>query len=204
MKRLGIFIRGLVGYLVDLCRIVRFQFSNPHSYTKFRIINAVRRRTGSETFVESGTNLGRTADRCAGVFKQVITIELDNVLADRAAKFLGSRANVEVIRGDAVTELPQILSRPDLKGALVFLDGHFSGGDTACGELPEPAIEEIAILGRFVGKIRAVIIDDFRCFGTEMGFPMKSNLLRQIEICFPVEEFETRIEMDQAIILRRR
>src|SRR5262249_52955544 len=78
-------------------------------------------------------------------------------------------------------ELPKIVARSEVRDLLVFLDGHFSGGETALGELPEPAIEEIKALGAFRDKVRAVVVDDFRSFGVEQGWPSKASLIQSFE-----------------------
>jgi hypothetical protein len=193
-------LQAIVGYLVDLYNISIFNFSNPHSYTKFKAITSIKTKVNANVFIETGTYLGVTTKRCASHFSRIYTIELDPLLADKASKFLSAHENVEVFQGDALSVLPNILSQ-DINNVLVFLDGHFSGGDTACGEIPEPAIEEIKILARFKKKISAIIIDDFRLFGTEPSFPSKSSLFQAIEEHF--SEFLLTVYLDQVIIQRR-
>ncbi len=189
------------GHLVDLWRLVSFRYSNPHSYTKVRNITSVARRTGATQMIETGTYLGNTAMRCASRFERVYTIELDGKLAARAAAYLRKRRNVEVIQGDALVELHRILARDGVERLLVYLDGHFSGGVTALGDRPEPACEEIEVLGRCKDRIRGIVIDDFRCFGTEPGWPTKSALLRSIETNFG-KEFEILVHLDQVLVMR--
>ncbi len=194
--------RGYLGFIQDVLRIWRFRFSNPHSYTKFKIINSMRKRTNAKILIESGTFLGRTASRCSSVFDHVYTIELDTQLAARAINVLAPKRNVTVIRGDATEVLPQLLQAADVDNVLVFLDGHFSGGITACGTNPEPAVDEMEQLSLHKEKIRAIIIDDFRCFGTEKDFPSKSDLLKSVERYFPADEFDTTVHLDNLIISR--
>ena len=96
--------------------------------------------------IESGTYRGVTAARCARQVAKVYTIELDKELAAGATMYLRGCLNVEVIQGDALVELPRILARAEVRDVLVFLDGHFSGGETALGDLAEPAVEQIKAL----------------------------------------------------------
>jgi hypothetical protein len=193
-------IEAIIGHLVDFYKLSTFTFSNPHSYTKFRAITSLKKKVNAKSFIETGTYLGVTTRRCASHFDNVYTIELDPALAEKAGKFLSAKKNVQVIQGDALEKLPEILTK-DIDDILVFLDGHFSGGVTACGSMPEPALEEIKILARFKEKIAAIIIDDFRLFGTEPGFPTKSNLFQTIEECLP--EFDVTVSLDQIIIVRK-
>lgn len=192
--------QAILGHLLDLYRLSTFTFSNPHSYTKFRAIISIKTKVNAKIFIETGTYLGVTTKRCAQHFESVYTIELDPDLAKQARNLLNNNENVEVIHGDALVILPTILSK-DIDDILVFLDGHFSGGVTACGSMPEPALEEIKILAQFKQKIAAIIIDDFRLFGTEAGFPTKSSLFETIEKYLP--GFDVTVSLDQIIIIRK-
>jgi hypothetical protein len=51
-------------------------------------------------------------------------------------------------------------------------------------------------------KIAGIIIDDFRLFGTEPGFPTKSALFEAIETYFP--NFAVTVALDQVLILRQK
>jgi hypothetical protein len=193
-------IEAIVGHLVDLYDVAAFTFTVPHSYTKFRAIKAAQRNFKAKCFIETGTYLGVTTRRCAPHFEQVYTIELDPDLAQKAKEFLAPCKNVSVLEGDAVKILPEVLER-EIKDVLIFLDGHFSGGVTACGDLPEPAIEELKIISRYKEKIAGILIDDFRLFGTEAGFPSKSALFGAVEELFP--DFTIVVYLDQIHIGRK-
>jgi Ribosomal RNA adenine dimethylase len=198
MNKQNLNYQALVGHLLDLYRLSTFKFVNPHSYTKFRQINQVRQETQSKVFVETGTYLGVTTRRCANFFDQLYTIEFDETLAKQAEQYLSSKKNVKVLQGDAVKVLPSLLSHEHLENALVFLDGHFSGGVTGCSDEPEPAIQELEILANYRHKINAIIIDDFRAFGVEPGFPTKSDLIKSIERHFP--DASITVHLDQVLI----
>lgn len=140
-----------------------------------------------------------TTNRCASIFEQVYTVELDQDLTQPATKFLSKRKNVKVIQGDAVNVLPQIFASPGVTDALIFLDGHFSGGVTACGDHPEPAIEELKFLSKVQSQVNCIVIDDFRAFGTELGYPSKSELFRAIEQLF--ENAKIAVHLDQIVVV---
>ncbi len=202
MNKPGAFLQALGGHLLDLYRLVTFDVRNPHSLSKLRNIDALRRKTGARTFVETGTYLGVTAARCARLFEKVVTIELDPELTRKAKQYLGRFPNVEVIEGDGLAVLPEVLARGDVRDVLVFLDGHFSGGVTARGDIPEPAVLEVDVLARFRDRIRAIVVDDFRCFGVEDGFPSKAELLASLERHFGAE-FDITVHLDQVLCARR-
>jgi len=193
----------LGGYAQDLYGVARCRFTNPHSYTKFLTINRLRKETGARIFIEAGTFHGVTAERCASVFERVFTIELDEKLYERAAKRLARKRNIEAIRGDALIALPKVLEDESVSDALIFLDGHFSGGETAHGDLAEPAVEELEVLSKYRNKIKAIVVDDFRCFGTEPGYPSKSDLFKGAEEYFAQHGFNVTVYLDQLIVTRK-
>jgi len=201
MNDQGFSLSTIGGHLVDLYRLAIFDVRNPHSYSKVRQIKALANRTKSRVFVETGTFLGNTAMRCSGTFERVITIELDEALFRRSSAFLSNRKNVLCLQGDALELLPSVFEISDVRDALIFLDGHFSGGVTAHGELAEPACEEITAVAKHRDKINAVIVDDFRCFGRDKGWPKRSFLLKTIEDSFG-EDFDYAIHLDQVLIWR--
>jgi hypothetical protein len=193
---------GLAGYLLDLLRFANGAPANLHSLTKYRVIRALAKRVGADCLIETGTFRGVMAARCARVFKTVLTVELDAKLAAQTKASLAEYRNVTVYQGDAVALLPQMLAHPDAGRCVIFLDAHYSGGDTACGEVPEPAIAELDILARHLDRIAGILIDDFRCFGVEEGFPTKAQLLAAVEAHFPHPAFAIRALPDQLIIER--
>ena len=198
MNRQKSSLAAVGGHGKDLWNLFRFKIANPHSWSKYRQLKAVGRRTGAKMFVETGTYLGNTSMRCSKVFDRVVTIELDPDLHRQAKSFLSSRANVECVLGDATQELPQILSREDCRDAVLFLDGHFSSGETAHGDVPEPACELLDSLAAYKEKICGIVVDDFRLFGVEKGWPKKSELLSSAEQHFAGFRFS--IHLDQLLI----
>lgn len=192
--------QAIGGYFLDLYRFARGKFENPHSYLKFVHLKRVAQQTGATVLIETGTYLGLTSYRCSFVFQNVFTIEISQQLATAAARFLGRRINVTVICGDAVAELPKIFQQHSFDRAVVFLDGHFSGGNTASGESPEPVLEELRLLKPFTDRIGAIVIDDFRTFGTTSSSPEKSLLLRTCEELFA--DYYLTVEMDQVTLKR--
>ncbi len=193
---------GLAGYLLDLSRFANGAPANLHSLMKYRVIRALAKRVGATCLIETGTLHGVTAARCARVFETVLTVELDAQLAARAAALLAKYRNVTVYQGDAVALLPQLLAHPGAGKSVVFLDAHYCGGNTARGEVPEPAIAELDILARSRDRIAGIVIDDFRCFGVEDGFPSKAQLLAAAEAYFPHPDFAIRALCDQIVIER--
>jgi hypothetical protein len=203
MNRQNRNISNFGGYVCDLIRLAQGTPINLHSYMKYLALRSLGKRTCAKCLIESGTFLGVTAARCSRNFERVLTIELDVQLANKASAYLRRFDNVEVFQGDAVKLLPQLIARDDASAVVVFLDGHYSGGDTALAEVPEPAILELEILGQHRDRICGIIVDDFRLFGMESGFPKKSDLILAIERFFPPPDFKLSIHADQLIVERQ-
>ena|ERR1700733_8281433 len=195
-------LSSVVGYVWDLARLSQGAPINLHSYMKYLTLRSLGKRTGARYLIESGTFLGVTAARCSRSFERVLTMELDIDLAQQATTYLRRFSNVEVFQGDAVQLLPQLIAREDARAAVVFLDGHYSGGKTALGDIPEPAIPELEILAQHRDKICGIVVDDFRLFGAEAGFPKKSDVILAVERLFPSPAFELYAHADQLIVER--
>lgn len=193
-------LNALAGHVVDLADVARMRFRNPHSLTKLRMLVALGRETESKQVIETGTYLGLTARRLSKHFEHVYTVEIDQDLQRRAAAYLRSRRNVTSILGDGLRVLPELLVLPEVTRAVVFLDGHYSGTGTGMGEEPEPAVMELEVLARFRHKVGAVMIDDFRCFSVDPGFPTKAALIVECERYFPPSHYQLSIWFDQVII----
>lgn len=56
----------------------------------------------------------------------------------------------------------------------MFLDGYFSGGETGLDDEPEPVLKELDLILPYLDSIPALVIDYFRLFGVEDGWPAKS------------------------------
>lgn len=197
-------IAGPIGHLVDLLNMLRFTYANPHSYSKYRQLISVARRTGARVLIETGTFRGVTSRRCARHFTRVYTIELDQGLAAAAKHTLSRYRNCEVIEGDATREVVAILARADVGDDLLFfLDGHFSGSGTALGNRPEPAVDVLEVIANHKSRVAGIVIDDFRDFGSQPGWPSKGDLLHSLERLFPAGEFILWIHLDQVLVMRK-
>jgi hypothetical protein len=116
-----------------------------------------------KTFVETGTFQGETIFRMEPLFESLITIELDPSLhAMCRRRYQGSK--IEFILGDTTIALQNLVPRL-LKPVVFFLDAHYSGGITECGEKHCPLLDEVAIISAGCLPAAIVIIDDFRLFG---------------------------------------
>ncbi len=117
---------------------------------------------GATVFVETGTFRGDTARWAAGHFQFVHTIERAEGLYNRHRDELARVSGVTPHLGDSRAVLPQLLREIHAQKALYWLDGHWSGGETA-GQSDEcPLLDELACLSERAEDI--ILIDDARLF----------------------------------------
>ncbi|MGZ8693862.1 MAG: hypothetical protein ACXWYS_00290 [Gaiellaceae bacterium] len=90
-----------------------------------------------------------------------MTIELSEQLAAAATTELASLANVRVVQGDSATELPQLTAAG--VPTLYWLDGHWSGSETAGTEHECPVLDEVAAIAAG-NPSDCILIDDARLF----------------------------------------
>jgi len=113
-------------------------------------------------FIETGTYLGETSAWATDYFSHVDTIELSDVMYDKAQANYGHLAHIRFHKGDSRQVLPEIM-RELTDPALFWLDGHWSGGDTYGEEDECPLIEELEAIN-LSDSTHYIFIDDARLF----------------------------------------
>lgn len=156
----------------------------PPHIVKQRTIRRYAEQFGLKVFVETGTYHGDMVEAMRNQFETIYSIELSEDLYERAVIRFKRARNIELIHGDSASELGNIASRID-QPALFWLDGHFSGGDTAIGHKATPIREELGhILRTEIGR-HVIIIDDARCFGSDPSYPDLEDLIDHIKSIRP-------------------
>lgn len=147
---------------------------------KRMVLSAYRKRYGLAQFIETGTHLG---DTLAYIAQQktvhATSIELDETYYRSAKQRFVRYPNVTVLQGDSGKLLPDLV-RQLQSPALFWLDGHYSGGDTAKGELDTPVSAELEAILDSPVKGHVVLIDDARCFDGTQGYPHLDRLLETV------------------------
>lgn len=113
-------------------------------------------------FVETGTYHGQTARWASQHFNVVHTIERSEKLFNSYGKNLSHIRSVTAHMGDSRVILPRVVKEFQGERALYWLDGHWSGGDTAGGDDECPLLSELACLSGRTEDI--ILIDDARLF----------------------------------------
>jgi len=119
----------------------------------------------ARVFVETGTHIGKTTKIAASLgFDRVYTIELAEHFYKAAERMFSGTPNVRCIFGDSTEKLGEILEELN-ETAVFWLDGHWSQGDTACGDKAVPLYEELRVIGEHHIKNHIILVDDLRLMG---------------------------------------
>jgi hypothetical protein len=133
-----------------------------------RLATELRDKLGLRRAVETGTYRGLTARALASLFENVITIELSRSIHEQATNALRDLPNVETVQGHSSDVLVGV-ARQDTP-TLYFLDGHWSGGNTAGSGDECPVLKELGAIGPG-NQDDCIVIDDARLFTSAPPLP---------------------------------
>jgi len=124
------------------------------------------RRYPNPVFIETGSHTGKGIEAAleAG-FRLVISIELSNKWFEHCKEKFRGRA--QILHGDSGEVLAGMLPSRGSDPITFWLDGHYSGGDTARGTEESPLLREIDAIIKNLRKGDIILIDDMRCFSVE-------------------------------------
>jgi len=130
-----------------------------------------RKKYDLNILIETGTYKGATVAAFLNNFSRIYTIELDPILYRDACTRFADHPHVNVIQGDSSYKLPDILSKIKTP-SLFWLDGHYSGGSTARGEVDTPIIAELIAIQSHECNHHVILIDDARLFNGANDYPI--------------------------------
>ena len=169
-------IRALRRYRREVTEWQRAGKTNPPPHVlKQRVVRAYARRFRTRTLVETGTFLGDMVEAVRDAFGAIFSIELDPQLACLAQTRFQLQSHIEIIQGDSAQVLPRLLERITTP-ALFWLDGHWSDGITARGEVDTPVREELRAILSHPVRSHVILIDDARCFDGTCDYPALPEL----------------------------
>ena len=156
------------------------QLPIPH-VLKQKTIQNLQSLYNAKTLVETGTYLGDMVEAQRGRFKKIYSVELSEELARRAKNRFSAYPNVTILQGDSSEVLKTIVKKIKDR-SIYWLDGHYSAGLTAKGELDCPVLAELTLIFSQKTKLLPVIlIDDANCFVGKNDYPTLTELRKFVK-----------------------
>lgn len=160
----------------------------PPHVIKQEAIRYYRQKSGYDILVETGTYKGDMVFAQRDFFKKIYSIELSDMLFEKAKKRFRNNPSVVLLQGNSGEVIAKVMG--ELKEpAILWLDGHYSGGITATTEKYSPINEELQIIAAHNNLQHIILIDDARNFGGEMGYPTIKEVKDMTEKSFPGYHF---------------
>ena len=158
---------------------------------KQKIVEQYARQFGVPILIETGTNMGATVSAMISVFREIVSIELEESLYLRAKRKFKRFGHIRILQGDSAQVLEKLL--PTVREPCLFwLDAHYCGGMTAKGPEDTPIIKELAQVLAHPVTGHVILIDDARCFTGKNGYPTVGELSDIIRHTHPEWVFECR------------
>ncbi|RPE12073.1 hypothetical protein EGT74_00505 [Chitinophaga lutea] len=162
----------------------------PH-IAKQKTIQEYKNRYGIGTLVETGTYLGDMVAAQLPHFSLLISIELSEELHKRAKIRFRKNREVKLYQGDSGKVLHHIV--PKLKEPAIFwLDGHYSAGITAKGDLICPIYAELDAIFKQTDVPHVLLIDDAQDFTGQHDYPTLEALTAYIHKLAPAYRVEVK------------
>lgn len=151
----------------------------PHIY-KQRVLREYAKRYGIKVFVETGTYYGDMVEAMKTDFDRIYSIEISKDLYEQARMRFKRVEYIEILQGDSGIEIGKLMEKINHR-TIFWLDGHYSGGETARGEKDTPIFEELRHILNASDKGHVIIVDDAQCFGTDPSYPSIKELSEFIQ-----------------------
>lgn len=171
------------GYLIYLYHKLRDRIFAHHSLMKLHNHYLCKTMTDATVSIGIDSFKAVTTKRQSYLFDKIVSVEIDEVLHEIATRRCAKRENVELLLGAGSELLPGIV--PRIQGPVIFLDGYFSGDETGLGSKPEFVLKELGGVLPYLKQVKAVVVDYFRSFDVDKGWPRKSEVMAKLEAIFP-------------------
>jgi hypothetical protein len=168
----------------------------PPHLLKQKLIRDYAEANEISILVETGTYLGDMVFAMHEYFKEIYSVELSPIFYQKAIRRFKKFENVKILQGDS-GKILQILVQQLKAPALFWLDGHYSGGQTAKGDKECPIYEELDHI--FSSHFNhTIIIDDARLFVGTNDYPTVDELRKFVRMHRSSADFELK---NDAIII---
>jgi len=154
------------------------QPSPPPHVVKVRTVTSFQKNTNYNILVETGTFMGDMIWSQLENFNKIYSIELSEKFWKNAKVMFKDHTKVNLLQGDSGQKMHELIK--ELKEPAIFwLDGHYSGADTAKGDKISPIYEELTAI--FNSNLKhCLLIDDARLFDGTDDYPKIDELKKFI------------------------
>jgi len=135
-------------------------FKNRNGVLCSKAVKVLKDITQSEVFIETGTYLGETTQAMAAVFGEVVSIELSEELYASAVKKFSFDKKVTLLQGDSSKKIKEAINIAGNQNTIIWLDAHWSGGNTARASSNTPILGEIGQIKGTAASNTVILIDD--------------------------------------------
>ncbi|UKO98442.1 hypothetical protein [Nostoc sp. UHCC 0870] len=166
----------------------------PHFVKEQTVLNFAH-KFSIQVLIETGTFKGDMISACRNKFSKIYSIELDQSLYNQAKLRFKKFKHIYLSQGDSGVVLPQLMKEIN-EPCLFWLDGHYSGGITARGDIDTPISAELNCILNHQVSNHLVLIDDAHEFTGQNGYPKVEDLKSFINQNYP----NLKIEVSNNII----
>jgi hypothetical protein len=149
-------------------------------YVKWRELKRYRDSFNLVALIETGTYRGDTIAVLGRSFDRIYSIELNRDYFEAAARRFDHAHNVTVLHGDSGELVRELVGRVNVP-TLFWLDAHYSGGDTARGDVDSPVTAELAAILEQRRQADVILIDDARLFVGTNGYPTIPDVVAMVQ-----------------------
>ena len=172
-------------------------FPPPH-WVKQTVVKEYQQKSNYKILIETGTYRGDMIFAQLARFDSIFSIELSEKLYKKAVKRFRNYKQVHLFKGDSGVILNEVMKQISAP-AILWLDGHYSGGITAKGEKECPIWEELTTVIKNK-QPHILLIDDARLFTGENDYPTIEEvqqffLNQKIPVSFEVKDDIIRISI---------
>lgn len=155
--------------------------SSPPHYYKQIVLKDYAEKHELGVLVETGTYYGQMVYAMKNEFDHIYSIELSKELYHIACKRFDGYDHIHLSHGDSADILPVVLDQVGEEPALFWLDGHYSGGQTAGKGREVPVLKELKSILTHSMKRPVILIDDARLFTGKDEYPSLSDIENYIQ-----------------------
>ncbi len=156
--------QALIAQKLECDNVTVERIPPPNEYKRSQVIH-YGMKYNLKIAIETGTLTGGTPLACRNNFDKFYTIELSKEFFEENKEKFAPYKNIIAKQGDSSHVLPEILKEIN-EPCLFWLDGHYSGGPTACGVKETPIYEELETIFKLSDYKHVILIDDARCFNS--------------------------------------